>query len=225
MNSQILTGKIIYNGESYNDRLVLLSVKGSINPVFITTSIPDRNIMKKRAQITESKGSILISVDNISLIDYMRNTGFTIEGTPDALSLPLMIYYTPNSDPVAAGIYIFNDDGSAVCGSYLPVGAQISIGSIDKDGIMETAVASIKKITDAMSEKGKSCGAIIYTCLTRFLMLAPDREEELRLIRDKLDIKSPYTLAYSGGEICPVMDENGVYQNRFHNFTFSALIL
>jgi len=35
----------------------------------------------------------------------------------------------------------------------------------------------------------------------------------------------PYKAGYSGGEICPVRDESGVLQNRFHNFTFSACIL
>jgi hypothetical protein len=56
-------------------------------------------------------------------------------------------------------------------------------------------------------------------------MLAPSSEDELKCVYDAMGSSSPFGFFYSGGEICPVMGEDGKTQNRFHNFTFSVCIL
>jgi hypothetical protein len=57
-------------------------------------------------------------------------------------------------------------------------------------------------------------------------MLVPDHDGELKLVENRLENGSlmAFMAGYSGGEVCPVRDESGALQNRFHNFTFSALV-
>ena len=63
-------------------------------------------------------------------------------------------------------------------------------------------------------------------CVTRYIMLAPDQESELRLIHEELSKDGkPFMMGYSGGEICPMPGRDGKPRNRFHNYTFCACIL
>ena len=72
----------------------------------------------------------------------------------------------------------------------------------------------------------KRGGALFLPCIIRYIMLAPIHDREIALVDEKMENGRymPFSLAYSGGEICPVKDRMGVLQNRFHNFTFIACI-
>jgi hypothetical protein len=131
-----------------------------------------------------------------------------------------MVDYGNGEAPVALAVYHFGEDGSAMCGGDVPRGASFSLGGIDRDGIMETARGTI----DKAMESDRRNGLIMFPCLTRYHMLSPVSEEEIEAVKGMIGDKIPFSLTYSGGEICPVYDETGKTHNRFHNFTFIACV-
>jgi hypothetical protein len=62
-------------------------------------------------------------------------------------------------------------------------------------------------------------------CVTRYIVLHPNSDAEIKKVIEKVGDKIPYWLAYSGGEICPVRGKDGKLRNRLHNYTFSACVL
>jgi hypothetical protein len=102
----------------------------------------------------------------------------------------------------------------------MPVGCTISLGSIDSLGIIETMRSSIAELW----EFDERSGLLMFPCVTRYIMLSPNQNEEMETVLELVDGKLPYLLCYSGGEVCPVKAGDGKYYNRFHNYTFSACI-
>jgi hypothetical protein len=131
-----------------------------------------------------------------------------------------MVYYEGASEPVALGVYSINEDGSLFCGGEMPIGASFTIGDISLEGVLSTAEEAARRILAA----GRNGGALMLPCVTRCVLLAPDLTAEIRRVANILGGAIPYAFGYSGGEICPVKDESGVWRNRFHNFTFSACV-
>ena len=205
-------GDVTVNG------MVMILMHGPVDPEFIVVSIPTQNIRKDRGKITDSEGCMLKKIDGIPAWKYLENRGVAI--MKDAsITTPLMVYYEGSTVPVALAVYTVNDDGSLLCGGEMTTGASIAVGEITSEGILSTAEEGMTRLQDC----GKKNGAIFLPCVTRYVMLVPDHDGELKLVDSRLENGKvmPFMAGYSGGEICPVRDESGVLQNRFHNFTFS----
>jgi hypothetical protein len=212
--------RTIYNGEIDGDAVVMLLISGDVEPKFFVTSIPERNIRENRAVITDSEGCVLKTLNDVPVIDYMADLGIILK-QEDATTTPFLLYHDESSEPVAVGIFTVNDDGSAIAGGRVPIGAKVAIGRIDQVGIVDTANTTIDKIEGSDAKNG----ILLHPCVTRFIMLAPNQNDEHQTVSRRLDEGLPYMLGYSGGEICPVMGDDGKYHNRFHNYTFSACVL
>jgi hypothetical protein len=199
---------------------VFAIIEGAIEPEFVVTSIPERNIYEQKAIITKSHGCILTEINDTPVLDYIRDLGI-IFNQGDQTTIPLMVDYRDGSQPVALGMYAFLEGGSILCGGSVPQNALISLGEIDPPGILETAQTTLEQLR-TFTDKA---GALLLPCVTRFVMLAPNQEDEMKAILEQLEGVFPYQMAYSGGELCPVRTEDGSWRNRFHNFTFSACAL
>ena len=217
-----LHSNVFHNGEVSTEGIVMVLLHGPVDPEFIVVSIPTQNIRKDRGQITDSEGCLLREVNGIPVLKYMENMGVMIMKDASIVT-PLMVYYEGSSVPVALAVYSVNDDGSFLCGGEVTKGASVTIGEITAEGILSTAGEG----TDRLLEYGKRSGALFLPCVSRYVMLVPNSDNEMNLVIEKLgDGKvMPFMVGYSGGEICPVRDESGVLRNRFHNFTFSACVL
>jgi hypothetical protein len=207
----------IHNDVVTQQNAVFALIEGAVDPEFVITSIPERNIYEHKAIITKSHGCILNEINDMPALDYMRSLGI-IFNQGDQTTIPLMVDYRDGSQPAALGMYAFLDDGSVLCGASMPQGALLSLGEIDPPGILETAQTSLDKLL-ALTDKG---GFLLLPCVTRFVMLAPRQENEMANVIERLKNTLPYQLGYSGGEFCPVKVEDGSWRNRFHNFTFTA---
>lgn len=207
--------RIIRNGEIAEDALAMLLVHGAITPEFHTISLPEINVHGNRAIVTDSEGSLLKTVNGMTITEYLDSIGFTVHK-----GAPLLVYYPGSSGSVAVGIYKINEDGSIVCGGNIPVGAGIAVGEVSREGVLKTAEDSIKKIIESNNKNG----AFIFPCTARYFTLFPDKDDEMKIVSEKLNGKIPYMLGYSGGEICPVPNEDGTLFNRFHSFTFCSCV-
>jgi hypothetical protein len=215
------TVQTICNGEHLSAGVAMMFVNGPAKPKFIVSSIPERNIANNRAIITKSAGAVLYEVNDMPILEYLANIGLII--TKDNITTtPLMVYYSGAAEPVALGFYTLFEDGSVLTGGEMPEGTSFAVGSIDAQGIFESAEDGLKKIL----EIDKRQATLLLPCVTRYIMLAPDQESELRLINEKLaGSGSPFMMGYSGGEICPMPGPDGKLYNRFHNYTFCACVL
>ena len=215
------TVQTICNGKFNSAGVAMMFLNGPVEPKFIVSSIPERNISNNRAVITKSEGPILREVNDTPILEYLKNIGLIIT-KENITTTPLMVYYSGGEEPVALGFYTLFEDGSVLTGGEMPEGTSFAVGSIDGDGIFESTASGLSEIL-ALSERQAT---LLLPCVTRYIMLSPDQEGELRLICEKLGASGlPFMMGYSGGEICPMSDTDGKLINRFHNYTFCACVL
>ena len=211
----------ICNGKYLRAGLAMMFINGPVEPKFVVASIPERNITNNRAVITKSEGAVLYEVNDLPVLDYLATIGLVIN-RENITTTPLMVYYGAAKAPVALGFYTLFEDGSVLTGGEVPMGTSFAVGSIDAEGIVESAENGLKRVLAYTDRQA----TLLLPCVTRYIMLAPDQEGELRLISERLAASgSPFTMGYSGGEICPMPGPDGTLRNRFHNYTFSACIL
>ncbi len=215
------TVQTICNGKYLPAGVAMMFVNGPVEPKFIVSSIPERNIASNRAIITKSDGAVLREVNDEPILEYLANVGLVIN-KDNITTTPLMVYYDDSQEPVALGFYTLFEDGSVLTGGEMPVGTSFAVGSIDAEGIFESAENGIRQILGC----GDRQATLLLPCVTRYIMLAPDQERELRLINEQLaNGHKPFMMGYSGGEICPMPDSDRKLRNRFHNYSFCACVL
>ena len=211
----------IYNGKTLRAGVAMMFVNGPVKPRFVVSSLPERNIANNRAVITRSDGAILREINDLPVLEYLANIGLRIN-KENITTTPLMVYYDESEEPVALGFYTLFEDGSVLTGGEMPAGTSFAVGSIDAEGIFESAEDGLRQILDCKDRQV----TLLLPCVTRYIMLAPDQESELRLIKEKLAGNGdPFMMGYSGGEICPMPGPDGKYRNRFHNYSFCACVL
>jgi len=211
----------ICNGNTLGAGLAMMFVNGSVEPEFIVSSIPERNIFNTRAIVTNSEGALLREINDLPVLEYLANIGLIIT-KENITTTPLMVYYDGTEEPVALGFYTLFEDGSVLTGGEIPVGTSFAVGSIDSQGIFESAQMGLAQITDRDDRQA----TLLLPCVTRYIMLSPDQDSELRLIDKQLaNNRHPFMMGYSGGEVCPMPGPDGKLHNRFHNYTFCACTL
>ena len=208
----------IYNGECFRDRLAFFLISGNVNPRFVVAATSEQNLRKQQAVITSSEGCLIKEINNMTARDYFKSIGMIAgKGIEGMSSVPFVVDYGDGSQPVARAIFGLNEDGSALCGGYMPEGSTLYIGRMDEEDILLTAENSIKDLlkTDGLN------GIILFPCLGRNMVLVMDPLAEVNLVQKLIGDQLPLHLAYSAGECCPVYyAEDGRFANRFHNFTF-----
>lgn len=215
------TVQTICNGKSISKGITMMFLNGSVNPKFIVSSIPESNIMNERVIITKSSGTVLHEVNDQPIFEYLSKIGLVIT-KENITTSPVMVYYDDAEKPVALGFYTLFEDGSVLTGGEMPEGTAISVGSMDSAGIFESAEDGLKQILDCEDRKV----TLLLPCISRYIMLSPDQESELRMIMEQLaDTGKPFSMGYSGGEISPMLGADGKLHNRFHNYTFCACVL
>ena len=211
------------NGEAHTSRLALLLMQGPINPRFYVASISPKKIQHQKAMVTASEGYLVTEANNMSFMDYLASIGVQKETLTALTTLPFMVDYGDGSPPVALAIYSISPEG-ALCGGLMPVGAGIAFTEIDYESVMETAESALRAALED-AEKNGANGILAIPCMTRSLMISPNVEEEMKKTVDLINGKFPFMLLYSGGEICPLRTEAGALTNRFHNYTYTLVVI
>ena len=209
------------NGGTNNDSLAMILMYGPVEPEFVVVSMPTKNIRKNRGTITSSEGCVLKEINGINPLKYLESLGVVIMKDAPNVS-PMMVYYDGIAEPVALAVYSVYDDGSFLCGGEMTKGASIAVGEITSEGILSSASEGV----DRVLQTGKRNGAMFLPCVSRYLMLTPNQNDELDLVARKMDNGRimPFMMGYAGGEICPQRDESGIVHNRFHNYSFIACV-
>ena len=207
------TSKTILNGTAYRESAVLGAIYGNLNVSFAIASLDENKVRKQKAIITASSGNILTGVNDKLVLEYLEEVGLTKRDLDMGLGIiPLLIDHPAIGKPVARAVYTLTPEGHAICGGSMPMGSTLAIGRIDMGDVLSTT----EKTLSSLAEKDST--VLIYSCMGRYLALGADNNAEAGKVGEICG-DSPYLFAYSGGEVCPMPDEEGKLKNIFHNYT------
>jgi hypothetical protein len=205
--------EILYNGRRYVDRVVLILFSGDINVLLKTYPLDAEPYVRQNAIITSSEDNILKEVNNIPALQYIRSVGLVQdEQITELFAIPIIVN-RKNHIPFACTITTVLAEDQIVCGRAMPKGATLSLNPIDSDFVID----AMKNITKDINEN-KPKGVLLFSCFVRSLTLGVDFDSEFRVARNSLlKTATSFMVAYSGGEICPVVTGDGKLKNSFHN--------
>jgi hypothetical protein len=226
-NNDYHESQIICNGEAYLDRYAFILVQGNIQPRFITASISPEKIFRESGLVTASQGNQLQTINDKPVVEFLQSIGITRneDGTIIGInSFPLIVDYNDGTTPIVLAVFAHTPEGFAVCGGNIPVGATLSVGSINEEEVLATTE---KTLTSALNA-GKAQCILMFSCVGRYFSLGYRPMAEIEKVRELLKGTGiPYQFTYSGGELCPVYAKDkgaSAMANRNHNDTFVGCI-
>jgi hypothetical protein len=137
-------------------------------------------------------------------------------------ALPFLVDYGDGAKPVAFSMYSISEAG-AYCGGEMPVGTHITFAEVDYNSVMETAETTVRRALEDARQNGAN-GILAIPCFSRCLVISPRTEDEMKKTAELIYTEFPFTLLYSGGEICPLYNASGGIVNRFHNLTYTLMV-
>lgn len=215
--------RVLYEGEAYPDRLAFVLVQGDIHPRFYIAQISDETIFRDKGVVTRANGNQLQTVNDMPVSDYLLSLGLTknAEGQIEGInSFPFVVDYGDGTQPVVRVMFALTPEGYAVCGGDIPVGATISVGTIDAAEVLDTTEGLLGQVR----AHGPADVALFFSCVGRYFAQGFDTTAELDKVTGAGLSGLPYTMCYAGGEVCPVYDKGGNTTNRNHNDTFVACL-
>ncbi|MDR3305218.1 MAG: FIST C-terminal domain-containing protein [Clostridiales Family XIII bacterium] len=215
--------KVFAGGEIHARKMALLLIRGNIQPAFFVMAISESHIQQQSAIVTSAEGYRLKEVNNMPLIGYLESIGIDTYGLSAATTLPLLVDFMDGGGSIACSMYAITEEG-ALTGFEIPSGALLTFAEVDYGSVMDTAEAAVTAAKDYAAQNGGS-GIITVSCLSRCLVLAPDQTAEMERSRAITGGQLPFFLMYSGGEICPVNTLDGKMINRFHNLTYTLMVI
>jgi hypothetical protein len=213
------TPLIIYNGIPYSDRLAFLLIcDGAVETQFNIKSLPTLNIYTKPAFVTEVQDNRLISINDTPAVEFMEKIGIISRNRVNAVyGFPLLIDNHDGAGPKSCAIHSIEDGGVLRCGSAIVKGATLQLASQMQEEVLrnsEELIELLKKAEDKTIH-------LIFSCFGRSAPLV-DLKEEMELFQKHMEERS-YMFIYSGGEFCPVYDEQGKIRNSFHQFSVISI--
>ncbi|MDR2754393.1 MAG: FIST C-terminal domain-containing protein [Planctomycetaceae bacterium] len=213
---------VFRNNESHIRKVVLLFLHGNVEPRFYTTAIATRNILRQYAVVTDSSEYLVKKINDMPAAEYFKKIGVQIGKLAAVSIFPLLVDLGDGTAPIAYSMYDVSEKG-AYCGGEIPIGSQITFAEIDYSSIIETAEITLRQALDDIKKNGAN-GMIAIPCLTRSLVLIPNIEDEIKKSLEIVGDKIPFTLIYSGGEMCPAYNKQQKIINRFHNLTYTVMV-
>jgi len=213
----------IYNGINTKDAIPFILCYGKINPRFLIATLPENTNLSLRGKVTKSKNNFVYEVNDINARMF-----FTGAGIPDNVTaFPLMINHSGNENdgkvPVIRELFAYNEDDTAIFGGDVAEGSAVLLLDFAAESIKSTSRNEIERINTLSGVNG----AILFSCASRRMVVLGVNEDdaELQIAKDTINQEIPFMLGYSGGEICPVINNQGLMKNRFHNYSMVILVI
>ena len=205
---------------SHEMTYVLLS--GDVMPRFYIAAVPSRsNIETTAAVITKAKDNVVHEINGVPAIKYIESlwphSGEPLANGADLL-LPLLISIEDSCDnrPFVRALIKIDENGCAICSGRMPENAGIAFGSNSSADIISSTRDTVSR---ALCEDGIS-GALIFSCITRQIVIGSDYMKELRQLQSMIPETIPFMASYSGGEFAPTCISGANFaQNRYHNYS------
>jgi hypothetical protein len=201
---------------------------GDIKPRFVIAALDGLYERPYGGTITRSYENFIYEVDGRHVREFLSKAGLADEngeflGVNGFVPFRLNMHEKPDYDgiPVLKGIFGFDENGAAGFEGDMNQGSTFTLLEMTPEGVL----TSTAKKLQAISHMPDVNGVLIFSCVTRHLLLmSSDATAELDIAKKTLD-EIPHMMGYVGGEFCPTSENEGVYVNRFHNYTLVALVL
>ncbi|MDR1621519.1 MAG: FIST C-terminal domain-containing protein [Synergistaceae bacterium] len=227
-NSDYHESRVICNGEAHRERYALVLLAGDVEPGFFTGSISAEKIFREKGVVTASSGNQLQTVNDKPVAEYLRGIGLIADDNGMIVginSFPFIVDYNDGTMPILRAIFAQTPEGYAVCGGDVPVGATLSVGSMNADEVIATTTEAL---SSALASRDFGC-ILMFSCVGRYFALGYEPMREIEKVRELMEGTGvPYQLTYSGGELCPVYEtekSDGFVTNRSHNNTLVVCVL
>ncbi|MCL2576636.1 MAG: FIST C-terminal domain-containing protein [Defluviitaleaceae bacterium] len=216
---------VLGKGKFSTDMLVFMALYGNFQPKFHTTSAFDfEEGIGNTAKIDDSDGTILKSVNGMTAVAYLKKQGMvTSDNAVEGLvwALPAILDYSNGTRIVRSFLGVVEGTEHIFATGELEKGANISFTYLDAS----KTLASTEKLLEEINA-AKENGVIIYSCAARAWSLGSNHFAEAEKIvehageyRANYNTELNYSVAYSGGEISPIINIDGKLINILHNYT------
>jgi hypothetical protein len=216
---------VLGKGEFSTELMVFVGFYGDFEPRYhITSSFDFETGIGAVAEITEAEGTILKSVDGIPSAEYLQKIGMmnsdnAVEGS--VWAIPAILTYPDGTRIVRSFIGVVEGTEYIFATGAMDAGAKITFTYLDGEKTLGSAGNLLREI-DAAGEDG----VMFYSCAARAWSLGSNYFAEAQKIVDFAQKYRQdngrglnYSVAYSGGEICPVKIVDGKVVNALHNYT------
>ncbi|MCL2050785.1 MAG: FIST C-terminal domain-containing protein [Lachnospiraceae bacterium] len=227
-----LFGTIAFNMENNegthyvlaNDKLssvmcAFIAFYGNFEPKFhFTSSFAFDDSFGDVAEITKAEGALLHEVNHIPALSYLKKLGMVSADDSVAAggiwAVPAILNFPNGTKVVRAFLGIVEGTESIFATGALQNGAKIQFAYLDGD----KTLGSAKKLFEE-KDSGNESNFLAFSCAARAWSLGTKFFAEAQTIASYADESHIYSLAYSGGEFCPVIDNSGKLINTLHNYT------
>jgi len=222
-------GHIFINGRTTADTIIFIAIYGKLEPEFhISSSFSLDDDLMNEGEITDVDGSILKTINGISAVQYLKEQGMM--STPNTLInsttwlLPAILVYPNGLKIVRAFPSIVEGTEYIYTTGSLEKGSKIKFSFLDG----EKTLASARKFCESCNILRVN-DVLTYSCGARAWSLGLNNFGEVKTFiecsknYESLN-KTPinFTVAYAGGEICPILDKTGKLINALHHYSLVA---
>jgi len=224
-----LSCQIAVNKSYSSDTIIFLAVYGNVEPQFyVTTSFAFEESFSQDAEITDASDATLKTINGISAVQYLKQQNIitddnTVIGTT-IWAVPAILSYPNGISVVRAFVTVIDGTEHILATGTMKIGAKIKFSILDSD----KTIASAEQLMNNLSDLQKK-DIIAYSCGARAWSLGINHSAEaktIQLVAEKHLEKSGnmlrYSIAYSGGEICPIYNDQKQLINVLHNYTLIA---
>ncbi|MDR3076062.1 MAG: FIST C-terminal domain-containing protein [Synergistaceae bacterium] len=210
----------IHNGKCYERSIVLMALRGGVEPEFLMVPSDYRNILMQDAIVTSAGRNVLRAVNGMPAVKFFESLGIMENGDVRSLTAVPMKFSSEDNPELIRGCSAVNPDGSLVMFGAVPEGSALSLSELDP-GHMLKAVANTMNEVLAMAN-GRCM--LMYSCVWRFWVLGRDAMAEHDSVRARVGDASRFIMAQTGGEIFPARVKNRTV-NSFQNNSFVICVL
>jgi hypothetical protein len=223
-NNLILCGDIITH-----EIVAFLGIYGDFKPHFHScTSFAYEESVTESARITKCYNNIVMEINGLPATDYLTKIGMVdssgLVRDASIWAVPAIVKFSDGNKVARAFFGIVEGTNHIFSAGRLEEGAEISFASMDSD---KTVRSAEKLFNEVLQSDDKNC--ICFSCAARFWSLGRNKLAELEKVESCVNNavsesgeKLNYSLVYSGGEICPMFNENGDFKNIMHTYTITA---
>ncbi|GHU42921.1 hypothetical protein FACS1894111_07640 [Clostridia bacterium] len=216
-----------YNGEHSLTEMSYILLSGNVSPRFLIATVSDKNKLPYTGEITKSTGHIVEEINHMSAREYMESIDFAQDGKLDEglQFVPFLLDFKNRADydevPVIRAMLALDEEGRGICRGYMDQGAVFTLISASSMDVIGTSLELMDKIVQIPDKQA----VLVFSCMVRRMSFGVKPLTEATMVAEKLSDKSPFMLAYSGGELCPTSSDKTHLANRFHNYSIIACIL